>query len=189
MLALIQLGARMSPASVMIQGLASSASIASAAAARAARKVEKLRASATWAGAWPGQTVSSAGLSRSARVIGSLGFTAGGAYAAGLWLLVPGRTLTAGEIAMRGLALPGGSGGPRPGSRDTNLDHLSGERIEDQHRCVSPVGVPVERPYSAAGSRRSEQLRGNGEPFVHHNAAALHPGFVEPFERPNGMPS
>ncbi len=46
-LALIQLGARMSPASVMIQGLASSASIASAAAASAARRVEKLRASAT----------------------------------------------------------------------------------------------------------------------------------------------
>lgn len=159
MLALIQLGARMSPASVMIQGFASSASMASAAAARAARRVEKLRASATWAGAWPGHTVSSAGLSRSARVIGSLGFTAGGAYAAGLWLLVPSRMLAAEEMAMRWFALPGGSGGPRPRPGNTHLDHLSGKRIEDQHGCVSPVGVPVERPYSAAGSRRSEQLR------------------------------
>jgi hypothetical protein len=158
-LALIQLGARMSPASVMIQGLASSASIASAAAARAARRVEKLRASATWAGAWPGHTVSSAGLSRSARVIGALGFTAGGAYAAGRWLLVPGRALAAEERAMRWLALPGGSGGPRSRPGDTNLDHLSGDRIEDQHGCVSPVGVPVERRHIAIGSRRSEQLR------------------------------
>ncbi|MBE7157719.1 MAG: hypothetical protein INR62_04675, partial [Rhodospirillales bacterium] len=71
----------------------------------------------------------------------------------------------------------------------TNFDHLSGERIEDQHGCVSPVGVPVERRHIAVGSRRSEQLRGNGEPFVHHSAAALRSGFVEPFERLNGMPS
>lgn len=60
---------------------------------------------------------------------------------------------------MRGLALPAGSGGPRSRPGHTHLDHLPGERIEDQHCCVSPAGMPVERRHIAVGSRRSEQLR------------------------------
>jgi hypothetical protein len=73
-LARIQPGAKMSPAYVMIQGFASAVLNASAAAANAARRVEKLQATATRAGVWPGHTVSSAGLSRSERVIGSQRF-------------------------------------------------------------------------------------------------------------------
>jgi hypothetical protein len=68
---------------------------------------------------------------------------------------------------MRGLALSGGAGCPWSRLGNTNLDHLSGERIEDQHGCVSPVGVPGERRHIAVGSRRSEQLRILGEPFVY----------------------
>ena len=187
MLARIQPGAKISPASVMIQGLASSTSIASAAAANAARRVGKLRASATWDGAWPGHTVSSAGLSRSDGFIGSAGFVAGrgswqgGAYAAGLRSLVPGHALVARGMAMRAFALPGRSGGPRSWQGDTHLDHLSGERIEDQHGCISPVAVPVERRYIAVRSRLSEQLRRVGEPFVYSGAAAVRTRPVRPY--------
>ncbi len=78
---------------------------------------------------------------------------------------------------MRGRALPGRSGGPRPWPGNTHLNHLSGERIEDQHGCVSPVGVPVERRHIAVGSRRSEQLRRVGEPFVYSSAAAARDGW------------
>ncbi|SDA33012.1 hypothetical protein SAMN02799622_05416 [Methylobacterium sp. UNC378MF] len=68
----IQLGAKTSPASVMIQGCASPASIASTAATSAARKVEKWRPFAVCAGLRLDQRVSSAGLLRSDGVMDAL---------------------------------------------------------------------------------------------------------------------
>lgn len=68
----IQLGARMSPASVMIHGCASPVSIASAAAVSAARNVEKRWPGAVWAGVRLDQRASSAGWLRSDSVMGAL---------------------------------------------------------------------------------------------------------------------
>jgi len=88
-------------------------------------------------------------------------------------VLVPGQALAAEGMAMRELALPEWSGGFRSRPGNTHLDRLSGQRIEDQHGCVSPVGVPVERRHLRVGSKQSEQLRRVGEPFVYSGAAAV----------------
>jgi hypothetical protein len=65
------------------------------------------------------------------------------------------------------------SGGFRLRPGHAHLDHLSGQRIQDQHGSTSPVELPVERRPITPGSRRSAQLCGLGKPTVHRGGTPL----------------